>query len=404
MPRVAPLVLAALVLSATLLAQLPAPTTGDLLVSSFGSHQLLRLSPSGQQIGSVAVPANSAPRGVAVHRPTSEVFVALQNLDEVLVLTPSLTTRSRFATTGVQSPTGLAFGPGGDLFVPGFVSGTIGRYRPDGTHVATWGPFTPAIRPNCLAFLPDGTSFVADVSSNGVVRLDANGQETGRFTGFGLRSPMGTAIHGGELFVCGGSSHNVAVFDLQGNPRRSFQHADMSGPQGMAFDEDGQLLVTNYFNHMVNAFRSDGTWLWSTRPPSANTPRGFALLERVTATPPSRPIAGTPTPFAIRSPHEPGSGYVSAVSFGTTPGIPLPDGSTWDLAPDALFLGSVLNPSPVFQDFFGLLDARGSATATLRAPALPVLQGVDLHFGVFTVRPGNTPTVGQVAETVTFRY
>ncbi len=363
---------------------LPPATTGDLLVSSSGNDRLLRLDFGGTELASLPLPGLAHPRGLAVS-PTGTVYVASQNSGEVLELDRRLQLVRRFATGPVVGPTGIALRTNGNLLVAGFSSSNVGEFRPDGTLVRTFAD--PKLRfTNCVALLPDGSFFAASAGNGTVVYFDSTG--TARFdaTGFGLSSPMGLAVWNNELFVAGGGSNNIVVFDLAGAPLRELRHADLSGPQGIAVTAGGELVSASFFTHKVVWLKPDGTWLRTAAPGSSLVPRSVAFLPSASLLTTGSPTLGTPYPFTVDSPHEPGLAYATGMALAQAPAIPLPRGRTLPLAADALFQLS-LSGAPAFAGFVGLLDGQGKGTPVLNLPNLAALQGVTVHAAAVTLDP-----------------
>jgi len=77
----------------------------------------------------------------------------------------------------------------------------------------------------------------------------------------------------------------------------------------------------------------------------------------------------------VSMPQHAGAFYLTALSFGFAPGIPLPGGVTVYLNPDALFFLSLSNP-PIFTNFQGSLSATGEAAPAVAIPNVPLLAGL----------------------------
>ncbi len=89
--------------------------------------------------------------------------------------------------------------------------------------------------------------------------------------------------------------------------------------------------------------------------------------------------------FYLHSKLEPGFTTLFALSFGRTPGIPLPDGRTIPLNLDDLLLLSVQSPSTVFlSNSWGSLNANGQANRTMSLPNIPGIQNVEAYGGFIT--------------------
>lgn len=127
---------------------------------------------------------------------------------------------------GMEVPSGIAFGPNGDLFVASYGTGKILRY--DGTN----GSLVPSILfaslgaasgPRFIAFDPDGNLYVATTgSSNRIYKIDYDTQVQ-------------------EVFIAEGPG------GLSGEP------------SGIDFDEDGNLYVAIFDSNEILKFTSNGT-------------------------------------------------------------------------------------------------------------------------------------------------
>lgn len=389
----------AALLAATSPAQLPPTSTGDLLVSSSGNDRLLRLDFRGVELAATTISGIAHPRGIVVSR-DGTVYLVSQNTNEVVVLDRLLRVVRRFPTGAVRGPTGAALGPNGNLFVAGFTSSNVGEFQLDGTLVRAYSNNDLSFA-NCVAFLPDGSFAVASAGNGRVVHFEASGALRRSFTGFGLSSPMGMAVFAGELFVAGGGSNNLVVFDLAGNALREIRHADLSGPQGIAVTTDGVLVTSNFYTHTVSWFERDGTHRRTASPPSSMVPRSVGFLPSMEVVSIGAPQAGVPYPFAVACPFAPGAIYATALSFSTSPGLPLPDGRMFRLTPDALFFLS-LGGSPAFAGFVGTLDGNGLALPMLHLPNEPRLRGLTIHAGALTLDPAAASLFRQVSAPVSW--
>lgn len=102
------------------------------------------------------------------------------------------------------------------------------------------------------------------------------------------------------------------------------------------------------------------------------------------------PRPGTPVPIDLHAPSEARKPYVLAASFGNS-GIPVGNNRVVPLAIDNLFLLTALNQVPtLFQNYTGILDGTGRATATLVVAPIPQLAGVVVHHA-FVVIDGAAP-------------
>ncbi len=96
--------------------------------------------------------------------------------------------------------------------------------------------------------------------------------------------------------------------------------------------------------------------------------------------------------------------YVTVVALAQTPGIALPSGRVFPLAPDALFQACLSVPA-VFQAFVGVLDGAGRGQARIAIPPLPELRGLTVHAAFFTLQPEAPEGIRDIsaASSVTFQ-
>ena len=131
------------------------------------------------------------------------------------------------------------------------------------------------IYPTDVLRLEDGTLLVSEYggadrvqafSPQGEFLFGFDGSETGeRF-----RRPQSMAVREGELFIADSGNHRIVVTDLRGNLRRVLgglgrEPGRLAYPYGLAFDDDGTLLVTEFGNNRVQRLdprdgTSLGTW------------------------------------------------------------------------------------------------------------------------------------------------
>jgi hypothetical protein len=95
----------------------------------------------------------------------------------------------------------------------------------------------------------------------------------------------------------------------------------------------------------------------------------------------------------------PGQVYQLWAAFSYRPGLPLPDGRTLWLTPDALFFATPFLPG-IFQNFSGVLDGNGRATARVAIPAsAPIGLRLYVSGGIFNPMAG---VITRVLNTVGF--
>ncbi len=100
---------------------------------------------------------------------------------------------------------------------------------------------------------------------------------------------------------------------------------------------------------------------------------------------------GTTVTLDIASPADAGRSYACGFSFGTTPGITLPDGRNIPLNADKLLLYSLKNLPPL-AGMLGTLDSTGHASASISVPNDPSLATLPPLYAGFVVFDVNAPS------------
>lgn len=108
------------------------------------------------------------------------------------------------------------------------------------------------------------------------------------------------------------------------------------------------------------------------------------------------PAIGIPYPVQVSSPQNAGKVYVLGASFSSRPGFQI-GSHTVPLNPDELFKVSRLVPA-MFQNFTGVLNARGQAVATIHIPAIVALRGLSFVVAGVIVDPAAPSGIGTVTN------
>lgn len=150
---------------------------------------------------------------------------------------------------GMRKPTGMDFGPDGDLYVGGFESNSIVRF--DG---ATGEPKEVVVSSGAgglagldagMGFAPDGTLYVPGYDGNHVLHFSATGELLPALDEH-VNNPRVLLFDpaNGRILVTAYASGEIRQYGIGGGFQKILSTA-VSHPTGMAFDTDGTLLVTS---------------------------------------------------------------------------------------------------------------------------------------------------------------
>lgn len=147
---------------------------------------------------------------------------------------------ARALHTGFSSPTGLAFGPDGAMYVSNWSAGTVERIGADGAR-STYLDGLDA--PAGLAVTEAGVLYVADYSADVVYRATGAGEFEEFATGF--RTPTGIGFDARRnLLVANRASDEIIRVRPDGT--RSTLAGGLHTPVGVAAHPDGTVYVSNY--------------------------------------------------------------------------------------------------------------------------------------------------------------
>jgi gluconolactonase len=188
--------------------------------------------------------------------------------------------------TGI--PAALAFGPGGCLYVTDEGRRSIVKVEPDGTQIDVISAWSGERLngPNDLSFDEEGNLFFTDpwTSSpeNPIGGVYGYTWSTGELHQIdtGMEFPNGIVVREGRLYVAETYCLKVWVYEVVGPGRATgkaefctlprFESEKIQGPDGMAFDSEGNLYVAHYGSGAVFVYDAGGILLDRIPTPGVN--------------------------------------------------------------------------------------------------------------------------------------
>ncbi len=174
----------------------------------------------------------------------------------------------------LRLPSGLDYGPDGNLYVSSFYWSTILRYDGQtGEYIDTFVPSGSGglSQPSLMKFRPDGLLYVLASYNGGVIRFDAR---TGALHDVfipagsgGITTAFAMAFGpDGDIYLGGYYSKTVVRFDGQTGAVKLTVAEYIDTPSGMAFGPDGMLNVGewrtgSFFEHNIQRYTPDGEFL-----------------------------------------------------------------------------------------------------------------------------------------------
>lgn len=263
---------------------LSAATPGALAASDPAAAHAAAAKPKPRHVEAKRWLTAGAPNAIAVVG--GEVSVTMGTVDKVSRFTATGRLLGTFGI-GFSFPYGIDGDPAGNLHVTQYSGSDSTRQihvlRPDGREVRTYGVPAGAsgsFSPWGLALLPDGTTWVANVTGNDIQRVMPDGSWGGRLGGPGAGAgqfdqPRDVAVDSGDLYVVDSQNDRVQRFDAGTGVFKNawgesgYGPGQFSNPLAVDVTGDGRVLVLDHRaeDAVLSEFRPDGRFLGRTTLP-----------------------------------------------------------------------------------------------------------------------------------------
>lgn len=155
--------------------------------------------------------------------------------------------------TGFKSPTGMASGQDGALYITNWSGGSVEKIAPDGTRTVFLGDFTS---PSGIAVDNAGAVYVASYSGDYIERVGPDGKRSRVVEN--LATPAGLSFSSdGSLLIANRASGEVISLNLATGEKRSLA-GSFSLPVGVVEMPDKSLVVSQYGGGVTRVM-PDGT-------------------------------------------------------------------------------------------------------------------------------------------------
>ena len=215
--------------------------------------------------------------GTLVINGTAQVDAAsitLRGADEDVASTATVGSAvSTFVSSGLNSPSGLAFDSAGNLYIANAANSTISKVTPTGS-VSTFVSSGLNL-PGGLAFDSSGNLYVANANANSVSKVTPAGVVSTFASG--LHDPIGLAFDAaGNLYVANDSNNTIAKV-TPGGSVSTFVSGGLTNPYALAFSA-GNLYVADTSNPMILKVTSGGSVsTFVSSPGTISDPDGLAF-------------------------------------------------------------------------------------------------------------------------------
>lgn len=160
---------------------------------------------------------------------------------------------SQISTAGIEA---LSIDNFGNLYTPSGPSGTVYKISP----VGEVSIFASGLNfPQGGTTDKEGNTYISNWNSGIITKITSSGIKTEFFSGF--FGPTGLTFNnsGDEFYVSNYSTNSITKINLTNNTRSVFSSNNgINGPDGIVFDESGNLYVANFKDNKINKIDQSG--------------------------------------------------------------------------------------------------------------------------------------------------
>ena len=194
----------------------------------------------------------------------------LQLLFALILMLPCLLTAQTVSTISSNVlEDGLALDSEGNLYVSHFYGGAV--YK-----ISTAGDVSPFVSglgaANGLAFDSADNLYVSDWQGNKIYKFDINGDRLDSIAVSGNPSGMIKSFDSDDMIFTHYSANKISRLNgSDGTVTTISEDANLNGPVGLAYDENGNLFVGNYNNRVAYKVMADGTLTYIAQLPGSGS-------------------------------------------------------------------------------------------------------------------------------------
>ena len=166
-------------------------------------------------------------------------------------------------------PWGIAVVPNGHTFIADHTSHQIHVFDEQRKHIRSFGQQGSGNGqlddPTGIAVDPDGLAYVCNCRNNCIEIFRMDGTFVKQFGVGHLSNPSGVTVNNNQVYVADSGNNRISIFTLEGHLTRTIGSqgsgpGQFDWPTAVSISSDGDMYVTDYWNHRVQVFSPDGVF------------------------------------------------------------------------------------------------------------------------------------------------